>query len=77
MKPAYLRGLGLWTPEFANPEAWCRSEADPEATKPQAKRNAATETKPPAARIFRVNSHSPEILKHATSPDGAQPARQS
>ncbi len=37
MKPAYLRGLGLWTPGYPGPEAWCRGEADPEASKPSAK----------------------------------------
>jgi len=30
MKPVYLRGVGLWSQGFANPEAWCRGEADPE-----------------------------------------------
>jgi Beta-ketoacyl synthase, N-terminal domain len=32
MKPAYLRGLGLWSPGFASPEAWCRGEPDPEVS---------------------------------------------
>jgi len=37
MKPAYLRGLGLWTPDYSSPEAWCLGEADPDASKPAAK----------------------------------------
>ncbi len=37
MKPVYLRGLGLWTPEYAGPEAWCRGAAEPDASKPAAK----------------------------------------
>jgi hypothetical protein len=35
MKPAYVRGLGLWTPGFASPEAWCRGEADPSVEAPE------------------------------------------
>lgn len=31
MKPVHLRGLGLWTPGFATPEAWCRGERDADA----------------------------------------------
>jgi hypothetical protein len=27
MKPIFLRGVGLWTTGFPNPEAWCRDEA--------------------------------------------------
>lgn len=37
MKPAYLRGLGLWTPEFSGPDSWCRGEPDSDAAKPPAK----------------------------------------
>ena len=29
MKPVYVRGLGLWTPGHASPEAWCREDPDP------------------------------------------------
>ncbi|MBW2542956.1 MAG: beta-ketoacyl synthase chain length factor [Deltaproteobacteria bacterium] len=35
MKPIYVRGLGLWTPGFASPEAWCRGEPDAAADAPE------------------------------------------
>jgi hypothetical protein len=36
MKPVYVRGLGFWTPGYANPEAWCRGESDPSVDAPEA-----------------------------------------
>lgn len=30
MKPVFLRGVGLWTTGFANPDAWCRGEPNPD-----------------------------------------------
>jgi hypothetical protein len=36
VRPAYVRGVGLWTPGYPSPLAWCSGEADPEATKPSA-----------------------------------------
>jgi len=36
MNPIFVRGLGLWTPGFSSPGAWCLGESDPEATKPAA-----------------------------------------
>lgn len=36
MRPAFLTGLGLWTPGFADAAAWCRGEPDPEQTAPEA-----------------------------------------
>jgi len=36
MKPAYVRGVGLWTPGHSSPEAWCSAAPDPEAAKPHA-----------------------------------------
>jgi hypothetical protein len=30
MAPVYVRSVGLWTPGFASPEAWCRAEPDAE-----------------------------------------------
>ena len=35
MKPAYVRGLGLWTPGFASPEAWCRGASNPSVVTPE------------------------------------------
>jgi hypothetical protein len=35
MKPAYVRGLGLWTPGYASAEAWCRGEFDPSVDAPE------------------------------------------
>jgi hypothetical protein len=36
LRPAFVKGLGLWTPGFTSAEAWCRREPDPEITKPEA-----------------------------------------
>lgn len=36
MKPGYVRGVGLWTPGFANPHAWCGGKADDAETRPAA-----------------------------------------
>ena len=36
MKPAYVRGLGLWTPGRPDPEAWCRGENHADADAPAA-----------------------------------------
>ena len=35
MKPTYVRGLGLWTPGFASPEAWCRGESNASVVTPE------------------------------------------
>jgi hypothetical protein len=35
MKPAYVRGLGFWTPGFASPEAWRRGEPAPSVDAPE------------------------------------------
>ena len=34
MKPAYVHGLGLWTPGYASAGAWCRGISDPEIDAP-------------------------------------------
>jgi len=36
MNPVFVRGLGLWTPGFPSPEAWCFAGQDPGVTKPTA-----------------------------------------
>ena len=36
MNPVFVRGLGLWTPGFSSPGAWCLGESDPGVTKPAA-----------------------------------------
>lgn len=36
MKPAYVHGVGLWTPGFTDAFAWCDAESDPDAVKPGA-----------------------------------------
>lgn len=70
MNPAYLRGVGLWTPEYANPEAWCRGESGPRAaTKPEAAllKGALRRRASPLTRM------SVEVLEQATSAAGANP----
>ncbi|MFP6640739.1 MAG: beta-ketoacyl synthase chain length factor [Myxococcota bacterium] len=34
MNPLFVRGLGLWTPGFSSPGAWCLGDRDPEVTQP-------------------------------------------
>jgi hypothetical protein len=36
MKPAYVRGVGLWTPGYDHPLAWCQQKLDPAIEKPMA-----------------------------------------
>jgi len=36
MKPVYVHGVGLWTPGYDRPLAWCEQKADPSALKPAA-----------------------------------------
>lgn len=36
MKPVFVRGLGLWTPGYDRPKAWCDQKADPSLEKPDA-----------------------------------------
>jgi hypothetical protein len=35
MKPAYVRGLGLWTPGYESAAAWCRADSDPSIEAPK------------------------------------------
>ncbi len=37
MKPAYVRGIGLWTPGFADAEAWCAGTRSDDSSGPEAK----------------------------------------
>jgi hypothetical protein len=37
VKPAYVRGIGLWTPGFADAEAWCAASRSDDASGPEAK----------------------------------------
>jgi hypothetical protein len=59
MKPAYVRGLGLWTPGFASPEAWCRGESKASVVTPEADllsgalRRRATGLTRMAVEVFR------------------------
>jgi hypothetical protein len=34
MNPVFVRGLGLWTPGFPSPGAWCLGDSDPGVTEP-------------------------------------------
>jgi hypothetical protein len=33
MRPVFVRGLGLWTPEFPNVSSWCLAKPEPDASK--------------------------------------------
>ena len=36
MKPVYVCGIGLWTPGYDRPWAWCQQKVDPTVEKPEA-----------------------------------------
>jgi len=36
VKPIYVHGVGIWTPGYDRPLAWCEQEADPNVLKPTA-----------------------------------------
>ena len=70
MKPAYVRGLGLWTPGFANPEAWCRGEFDPSVDAPE----VALLSGPLRRRATGLTRMAVEVLNQATRAAGCDVA---
>ncbi len=69
MKPACVRGVGLWTPGFADPAAWCRGEPDPEVRAPE----AALLTGPLRRRASTTTRMAVEALEQALAGTGCDP----
>ena len=63
MKPAYVRGIGLWTPGYDHPLAWCQQKADPAVDKPV----AALLEGPLRRRATPLTRMAVEVLQQATT----------
>jgi len=63
MKPAYVRGLGLWTPGFASASAWCRGDSDPSIEAP----DVALLVGPLRRRSTRFTRMAVDVLHQATT----------
>jgi hypothetical protein len=61
MKAVYVRGLGLWTPGYASPEAWCRGEPDPSVDAPE----SALLSGPLRRRATKLTRVAVEVLHQA------------
>jgi hypothetical protein len=70
MKPVFLRGVGLWTTGFPNPEAWCRGEADPDLKAA----DAALLEGPLRRRASPLTRISVDVFEQATRAAGVDPA---
>ena len=71
MKAAYVAGLGLWTPGYANVAAWIRGEADSEQAAP----SAALLAGPMRRRASGITRAAIEALEQATAQARADLAR--
>ncbi|MDJ0846884.1 MAG: beta-ketoacyl synthase chain length factor [Myxococcota bacterium] len=70
MRPAYLRGLGLWTPGFPGPDAWCRAEPDEAVAAPE----AALLAGPHRRRASALTRMAADALAQALAQAGRDPA---
>jgi len=70
MKPAYVRGLGLWTPGYASARAWCRDDADPSIEAP----DVALLAGPLRRRSTGLTRMAVEVLQQATAEAGCDVA---
>ena len=70
MKPAYVRGLGLWTPGYADAAAWCRGEPDPTVEAPRAELLSGALRR----RSSSLTRMAIEALQQATTGAGCDPA---
>ena len=73
MKPVYIHGVGLWTPGYDRPLAWCEQKADPSVEKPAAEflegplRRRATPLTRMAVDVFK------QATNHANCDPGKVP----
>lgn len=66
MKPAYVTGVGLWTPGHASAESWCRGEFDPSVEAPP----VALLSGPLRRRATGLTRIAVEVFHQATSRAG-------
>lgn len=66
MKPAYVHGLGLWSPGYASAAAWCRGDFDPSIEAPA----TALLDGPLRRRATGLTRMAVEVLEQATSEAG-------
>jgi hypothetical protein len=71
MRPVYLHSVGLWTPGYADAEAWCRGEADPGAVEPAAGLLVGALRR----RASALSRMACEALQQAVEGAGASPER--
>ena len=70
MKPAYVMGLGLWTPGHASAESWCRGEFDASVETPE----VSLLSGPLRRRATGLTRMAVEAFHQATSQAGCDPA---
>ena len=66
MKPAYIRGLGLWTPGYPSATTWCRGDFDPSIEAP----DVALLTGPLRRRSTGLTRMAVEVFQQATTAAG-------
>lgn len=70
MKPVYVRGIGLWTPGYDRPLAWCQQKVDLAVEKPA----AALLKGPLRRRATPLTRMAVEVLEQATTHADCDPA---
>ncbi|MBW2419930.1 MAG: beta-ketoacyl synthase chain length factor [Deltaproteobacteria bacterium] len=70
MKPAYVTGLGLWTPGHPSAPSWCRGDFDPSAETPP----AGLLSGPLRRRATGLTRMAVEAFEQATRQAGCDPA---
>jgi hypothetical protein len=70
MNPVFLRGVGLWSTGFADPDAWCRGEPDPGLKTA----GAAMLEGPLRRRASALTRISVEVFDQATRAAGVDPS---
>jgi hypothetical protein len=70
MKPVYVRGIGLWTPGYDRPLAWCQQKMDPAVEKPV----AALLEGPLRRRATPLTRMAVEVFQQATTQAACDPA---
>jgi len=70
LKPVYVRGIGLWTPGYPGPTAWCAQQHDPDIQTP----TASLLEGPLRRRATPLTRMSVEVLEQATADAAIDPA---
>jgi hypothetical protein len=68
VNPVFVQGLGLFTPGFADPEAWCIGKSDPSIVAPE----AGLLTGPLKRRATCVTKMGVEVFQQATAAMGSE-----